>query len=348
MIYEYVGNVHLHTTHSDGTATPEEVARIAGEVGLDFVIPTDHDVYVPGLDGWYGDTLMLIGEELKAGPRQEAGNHYLAFGVGEEVAAYASDPQELIDAVRQRGGLGFIAHPFERAALKFGERALPWLAWEVQGYTGISIWNYMSEFKSYLTGWPAALWAVFFPASVIRGPMPETLAKWDELLQARRTPAIGASDAHAAWYRLGPLKLQVFPYADLFRAVNLHILTQEPFRRDWRKDKPILYGAMGAGHSFVAYDLLGSAKGFRFTASAGEVQMGMGEELKLDDEAILEVRSPLPAELRLIRRGEVVARDRGTRLRYVAREPGAYRVEAYRRHWLRWRGWVYTNPIYLW
>ena len=38
------GNLHMHTILSDGTKTHAELARIAGEAGLDFVIITDHNV----------------------------------------------------------------------------------------------------------------------------------------------------------------------------------------------------------------------------------------------------------------------------------------------------------------
>jgi len=347
MSYEYVGNVPLHTTHWDGSASPQELVGIAESVGLDFVIPTDHNIYLPGLDGWYGRTLLLIGEEVHVGSRSVPANHYLVFDVYQEVKQFAHDPQLLMDEVRRRGGFGFIAHPFERAAPRFGQDALPWLEWQAEGYAGISIWNYMSEFKSHLTSVPAALFAVYFPRAVIRGPFPETLAKWDELLSRRQVPVIGASDVHATRYALGPLRSVIFPYAYLFRAVNLHILSEQPFSGDWRHDKDIVYGAMVNGQSFVAYDLLGDAKGFRFTASDDKRQVGIGHELPLQGEVTLEVSSPHPAELRILRFGQVVARRRGTRLKYVARERGAYRVEAYRCSIFRRRGWVFTNPIYL-
>lgn len=347
MLHEYVGNVHLHTIHSDGGAPPQEIACLAARIGLDFVIPTDHDVYLPGLDGWYGRTLMLIGEELHLGKREIPANHYLVFDVYEEMNGYASDPQRLVDEVRKRGGFGFIAHPFERAAPRFDQPAIPWLEWGVEGYAGLSIWNYMSEFKAYLHNVPAALFAIHFPRAVIRGPFPETLAKWDELLLTRRTPIIGASDAHATRYKLGPLQGEVLPYAYLFRTVNLHVLSEQAFCGQWRSDKEILYGAMKSGTSFVAYDLLGDARGFRFTAEEGAGQVGLGQELTLQECAMLRVSSPYPADLRIIRNGQIVARCFGKSLCYEAREKGVYRVEAYRFNTLRWCGWVFTNPIYL-
>jgi hypothetical protein len=347
MIYEYVGNLHLHTTHSDGSATVEEVVRAAQAAGLDFVIPTDHNVYLPGLDGWYGRTLLLIGEEVHDTSRKPQANHYLVFDSYEDMAAYAPNPQQLIKEVQRRGGFGFIAHPFEHAAPRFGEPEIPWVDWQVSGYQGLSIWNYMSEFKSYLRNIPAALWATYFPRTVIRGPFAETLAKWDELLQTRRAPAIGTSDAHGIRYKLGPLRGVIFPYEYLFRAVNLHILSPMPFTGDWRRDKEIVYGAIKAGNSFVAYNLLGQARGFRFTACVGEEVVGPGGEIALAGPVTLAVESPLPARLRLIWRGKVVAEAYGARLSHTVQEPGAYRVEARRRYWGRWRGWVFSNPIYL-
>ena len=73
----------------------------------------------------------------------------------------------------------------------------------------------------------------------------------------------------------------------------------------------------------------------------------MGGELSLAGDVTLEVVSPLPAHLRLVRQGRIVAEQHGRALRYTTSTPGAYRVEAYRRHLLRRRGWVFTNPIYV-
>ena len=54
-----------------------------------------------------------------------------------------------------------------------------------------------------------------------------------------------------------------------------------------------------------------------------------------------------PVEFRLLRDGDEIARETGTRLTRVVREPGAYRLEA----WLTVAGqprpWIYSNPIYL-
>jgi hypothetical protein len=60
-----------------------------------------------------------------------------------------------------------------------------------------------------------------------------------------------------------------------------------------------------------------------------------------------EIVSPLRSELRLLRNGRVVAQNRGRTLRHTTTEDGVYRVEAHRRHLLKSRGWVFTNPIYV-
>jgi len=347
MLHEYVGNIHLHTVYSDGHATHAEIAAIAAQAGLDFVIPTDHNVYVPNMDGWYGHTLLLVGEEIHDVHRYPQANHFLVFNVGEELLQYAQDPQALINAVNERGGLGFIAHPFEHSGTYANEPEINWVNWEVSGFTGLSIWNYMSEFKSYVHNAPSALLAAYFPQVVIRGPYPETLLKWDELLRERKVPIICASDAHGTTYRFGPLHRVVLSYHFLFRAANTHILTLEPFNGQLEHDAPLLYDALREGRGFAAYDLLGSARGFHFSAQSGEREATMGGELPLRDKAELTVSTPLTADIRLLCNGQVVARTTGKTLSYVADEPGAYRVEAYRRYWLRTRGWIFSNAIYV-
>ena len=344
---EYVGNVHLHTTCSDGTASHEEIACIAQRAGLDFVIPTDHNVLVGGKEGWYGHTLLLVGEEIHDTQRAPEANHYLAFGITEDVAPYAKAPQAVIDAVNAQSGLGFIAHPFEHSAPLVNEAAFSWVDWTITGYTGLEIWNYMSEFKAYLPNMLQALLLAYFPQAAIRGPFPETLTQWDELLQTRKVVAICGSDAHAQTYRLGPLIREVFSYKHLFRTSNLHILTEELFNGQLDHDKRVIYDALKEGHCFTAYDLLGDTRGFRFTAKSGAAEAIMGDEITLQHQVMFEIASPQRAHIRLLRDGRVVAHTRGKKLHCTAREQGVYRVEAYRRYLFRKRGWVFTNPIYV-
>ncbi|MGQ9666434.1 MAG: hypothetical protein ACUVWB_03890, partial [Anaerolineae bacterium] len=72
-----------------------------------------------------------------------------------------------------------------------------------------------------------------------------------------------------------------------------------------------------------------------------------GENMPTAGEVIMEAHSPLPARLRLIRHGRVVMQTFGKHLRFRTAQPGAYRLEAWRWGWGRWRGWVFTNPIFL-
>lgn len=349
-MHEYVGAVHLHTLHSDGTASHAEVAYLAREAGLDFVIVTDHNLRVPEAQGYYGDLLLLVGEEIHDPRRVPQSSHLLVFGAGRSLARQSADPQSLIDAAREAGGLAFIAHPFERAAAYSGESDINWRDWDVTGYAGLEVWNTMSEFKSLVPTLPRALLLAYFPDLGLRGPLPETLARWDELLAAgRRVAIVGGPDAHGTVYRKGPIRRPVLAYDWLFRAVRLHVLTEQPFSHDVDHDAALVYAALRQGRSFVAYDLIGHARGFRFRAATEGAPAGMGDDVRIENRRVrLTITSPLPAHLRLIRHGQLVAEARSAyTLEYAVDTPGAYRVEAYRRRRLRQRGWVFTNPIYV-
>lgn len=348
-IHEHVGCLHLHTTASDGTGTHPEVGRIAEAVGLDFVIATDHNIMVRGQEAYFGRTLLLVGEEVHDVRRRPQANHLLVFNMREEVAHLAKDPQALIDAIRGQGGLSFLAHPYEIAPPFTKEPDISWVSWEVGGYTGLEIWNYMSEFKANITSLPIALLYAYFPKLAIRGPFAEVLARWDSLMAMRRVAAIGGPDAHARTYRLGPLSRQVFSYDHCFRALRTHILTTEPMNGNLEHDRALIYRALGEGRSFVAYDGLADARGFRFVARREDIEVTMGDEISMGESGTveLEATSPLPCELRLIHRGRDITRSNGRRLSYRATEPGAYRLEAYRRYGFVQRGWVFTNQIYV-
>ena len=162
---EYVGNLHAHTVYSDGNARHAQIAAAAEAAGLNFIIITDHNVWVEGLEGYYGRVLLLTGEEVHNVRRQPQANHLLAYGAERELAPYAfGSPQTLIAQVRECGGFCFIAHPVEKSSpVGSDTAAIPWSDWPVEGITGLEIWNYMSEFKGLLWSYLPALVYAFLP-----------------------------------------------------------------------------------------------------------------------------------------------------------------------------------------
>lgn len=347
--YEYVGNPHLHTPYSDGTSLHHEVARAASRAGLDFLIVTDHNVWVDGVEGYYGDVLLLVGEELHDVRCRPQANHLLAYGADTELAPLACDVQKLIDAVQDEGGISYLAHPFERgSSVEDDLDPIPWDAWDVEGYRGIELWNTMSEFKGLLRNRLWALFYAYFPEIGIRGPYRATLDKWDSLLSTgKKVSIIGGADAHAQTYSLGSLSKVVFPYDYLFRCVNTHILTDMPLSGELSHDKALVYEALQAGRTYVGYDRPGSTRGFQFVARGAINEATMGGELTRTGATVFEVETPAPGDIRLLRDGKRVARAGGRSLKHTTANPGTYRVEVYRRHRLERRGWIFSSPIYV-
>lgn len=110
--YWFKGNLHCHTTQSDGLATPEESVRWYSERGYDFIAITDHWVLTHGCPepaGAPGGSFITItGTELHG-----EGYHMLALGLSAlPDDALADSPCEIAAAVRATGGIAFAAHPY--------------------------------------------------------------------------------------------------------------------------------------------------------------------------------------------------------------------------------------------
>jgi hypothetical protein len=352
-MHEYIGNLHLHSTYSDGNGTYPDLARAAIEAGLDFLVVTDHNIWPQGMDGYRhmgdGKVLVLAGEEVHDAGLNPQKNHLLAYEAGRELASLAPNPQHLIDAIRQSGGLSFIAHPNDPPGPVIKEPGLTWEDWDVEGFTGIEIWNYMSEFKGLMTSRWRALWYAYQPLRAATGPDPDTLEKWDQLLmQGKRIVGLGGSDAHAIQASMGPLKRVIFPYRFMFNTVNTHVLLDEPLIGDAQKDRQRLFDAIRAGRCFVGYDLPHSTRGFRFSAQADNAGAVMGDEISPRLSVTLQIRAPLRCRLKLIRHGEVLREWSDTETAVLTvNEPGAYRAEAHLYFKGRERAWIFSNPIYV-
>jgi hypothetical protein len=221
--------------------------------------------------------------------------------------------------------------------------------WSVQNYTGIELWNALSELKTVVPTKLHGLLYAYFPSLIGHQPSPATINKWDELLNnGQRVVAIGGSDAHAMHMKMGPLKRVIFPYEFHFRAVNTHVILTEPLTGDSILDRKLVYDAIGNGRAFVGYDLPASTKGFRFTAQGRDKTVIMGEEIRAKGGVTLQARLPFPAELRLIKDGQLLYRSNPqAACTHITTEPGVYRIEAYKNYLGRKRGWIYSNPIYV-
>jgi hypothetical protein len=352
-MHEIVINLHMHTRYSDGSGTHKDIAAAALKAGVDAVIVTDHNVLVQGFEGYYKEKtkkiLMLIGEELHDQARSPQKDHLLVFNTQRELATFVESPQLLINQVRGAGGLSFLAHPDDPAAPAFKETDISWEDWSVQNYTGIELWNALSELKTIV---PTKLHGAFyalFPSFVAHQPISATVEKWDKLLaQGRRVVAVGGSDAHALHLSLGPVSRVIFPYEFHFRTVNTHVLITEPLSGEANTDKSLIYEAMSQGHCFIGYDLPAPTRGFTFTAQGLERSVIMGDELPAKNGVTLQAKIPSEAEMRLLKNGEVIQTWKNKlSCAHITTEPGVYRVEVYRRYLGKLRGWIYSNPIYV-
>jgi len=346
-------NLHMHTRHSDGTGTHQNIAEAAIKTGLQAVIVTDHNILVQDQEGYFAmgedSVLVLVGEEIHDNNTQRRNNHLLVFGVDHEMADLAQDTQELITKIDQVGGLSFLAHPIDPAAPKFNQGDFSWDKWDVTGFTGIELWNGFSEFKTRLKSNLAALWYAFNPSRIARGPIPETIMIWDRLTAAgNKIVAVGGSDAHAMHANLGPVKRTVFPYQYHFQSVNTHLLLPENLSGDLNRDKSLIYDALRQGHAFIGYDLLHSSRGFRFTGTGIGVNAVMGDEISVDDGITFQINLPSKAECILIKDGQPVKHWQDKKIcSYSATGPGVYRVEVYQKFLGRRRAWIFSNPIYI-
>jgi hypothetical protein len=350
---ELVTNLHMHTTYSDGHATHASIAQVALKSGLDVIITTDHNIYISGLDRYYQEgekkLLLMVGEEVHDVLRDPQKNHLLVYGAAKELCTFAYEPQNLLNQAKMAGGLTFIAHPVDPALPAFGEDDLSWVSWEVKGFTGIELWNGLSELKSVVHNTLEGIFYAFFPQFMPHGPLPSALQRWDNLLrQGDKVVAIGGADAHALPMRLGLLRRTLFPYEFHFRSINTHLFTPEPLGNDVFLDRRMVLDALQQGRAFVGYDLPASTKGFNFTARGRNQTAWMGEEIALDDGVTFQIRLPLAVECRLLRDGQPLKIWREQEfITYIINQPGVYRVECYIQYLGKRRGWIFSNPIYV-
>lgn len=339
-IYEYVGSIHIHSDHSDGLRPIPEIAKIAEKSGLDFLLFADHMTLEPlkkGMQRWFGSVLSVIGYEIND---PENKNHYLVYGL-EDILPPDLAAHEYVRQAHEAGAIGFIAHPDEKRSALPEIPPYPWKAWDAEGYDGIEIWNHSSEWLERLT--PInKYFMILHPLRYLRGPEPETLARWDEMNKDRVMAGIGGTDAHAYPYRLGPITVYIFHYNVLFKGIRTHIILEEKLSEDVSRSKNAVLQALINARCFISNHRWGDGRGFQFQAFSGENTWLMGDTVEAESVRFF-IKLPEHGKISLLKDGKVVATAEGTELSYIATLTGAYRVVVMRKN----KPWIYSNHIRL-
>ncbi len=107
------GNLHTHTTRSDGRRSPEEVIALYREAGYDFLALTEH--WLPSESGNAEGMLVLPGCEYDTGRSAAEGIYHIVSIGAERAADLQPDPrpsaQQILDAILASGGFPILAHP---------------------------------------------------------------------------------------------------------------------------------------------------------------------------------------------------------------------------------------------
>jgi hypothetical protein len=178
----YKGNLHTHTTNSDGDWSPERVVDEYIANGYDFLFITDHgkvtDVSGLSRDGF----LTLHGSEIGAG-KAELGQsyHIVALNLKEPVSRQdATTAQWMIDLIREKGGESIVAHPYW-SGLTINDVI------NLEGYIGVEIFN-TTCFNAIAKG--------------------HSLVHWDDLLaRGKLTWGFAVDDTHQHFNEYRPIDI---------------------------------------------------------------------------------------------------------------------------------------------
>ena len=347
------GAMHVHTTNSDGSGTPDQVAAAAARAGLSFVILTDHGDGTRLADSprYRSGVLVIDAVEVST-----SGGHIIALGLPRAPYPLRGEPDDVLEDITRLGAMSIVAHPTS------GKADLRWHGKE-RRYDGIEWLNGDSEWRDEP---PATLARILFtygfrPAEALALLLdrPEAAIRlWDATTTTHTVVGVSGSDAHA---RIGgdldhggPAALNLPSYEQSFRTFSTGLpgvtLTKNPL-----DDARAVLDAIRAGHVFTSIDAFAHPGRLSFTARQGDRTAQAGDRLEAGQPVVLAVELDAPAGVQptitLYRNGQVASTTAGATLTFDAGASAAvYRVEAT----IPEKGgagppapWMVSNPIYV-
>jgi hypothetical protein len=137
----YKGNLHTHTTNSDGHISVSDCINLYKGAKYDFLAITDHLKCFKCIqqDGF----LVLSGVELHLNDLStRKAFHLVGIGIDDDIDFFEGmTPQEMIDRIKESHGIAILAHPLWSLVTHND-------IMELRGLDGFEIWNTVSETHS--------------------------------------------------------------------------------------------------------------------------------------------------------------------------------------------------------
>lgn len=330
--HEIQGVYHIHTTHSDGRKTPEQIAKIASSASVNFIILTDHgnpNFESLSAEGWKEDVFVLAGSELST-----SRGHLVALDFDLPNSDFFQDADRAAYQVQRQNGFSIIAHPYSKTLWTWGKSLYS---------SGIEIINADSMLKNRIWRWipftpSLILRPQYFLLKILNVPK-KNLFKWDSLSRNHQIYGYYSTDAHLL-------------YKPLMFFLRLHLLLEQPLSSEFKAAKKQIFDSLKQGQFYSAIDSAAEAKGFRFWCTAAQNTIPMGGSGILKHPATLHVSLPqsISKETHLLFNGLSILQSPDDTIELRVEEPGVYRVEVH----LKERSplnkkipWILSNPIYL-
>ncbi len=345
------GVFHVHTSRSDGTGTPEEIAAAAARAGLQFVIFTDHGdgTREPDPPQYRQGVLCLDAVEIST-----ANGHYIAVGMPVAPYPLGGEARDVVEDVERLGGFGIVAHPDST------KETLQWREW-APSPPAIEWLNADTEWRdeTYAQLGRALMTYPIRPVESLGSLLDRpdsTLRRWDEMTRHQRVVALPGSDAHArlGWrneaddpYR-NRILLRLPSYSNMFSAFSMRVELDRPLTRHPVADATALVDALRGGRVYSVVDSFAGPAQFDFLVRSGDEQARQGELLQPGNGLVVEVRANGPPEstIVLLRDGRQIAEAPGPGLRHEL--PGSQAVlRAEVRLAGRHTPWLVSNPVYV-
>lgn len=138
---KFKGNLHVHTTRSDGHITPEKCMELYKKNGYDFLAITDHFKFFPEADKYCDETFTVFnGCELNFDYTHPNKSYHIVCiePETEYVPSRTVTPDEAAKQIVDHGGMAILAHP--SWSLMSIDDCL-----KLKNVVGIEIWNHVSH-----------------------------------------------------------------------------------------------------------------------------------------------------------------------------------------------------------